>query len=164
MKTLFQEKQKFTQWWLWLLLIGLTLIPVYGIIKQIVLGDPWGDNPLSDFGLVLYLIFTLALVGFIGILELKTEISEETINVKFFPLTQKTIRWRDVKTAEVVNYGFVGGWGIRIGTRYGTVYNTSGNMGLALSMVNGKKYCIGTQRPDELEDLLKEMGQYVPRG
>ena len=62
MKIEFKEKQKFTQWWIWLLLIGLGAIAVYGIIQQILFGVDFGNKPMSNIGLI---IFTLFVFGFI---------------------------------------------------------------------------------------------------
>jgi len=159
MELKFEEKQKFTQWWLWILLLGITLIPVYGIYQQIILGEPFGDKPLPDFGLIAFLLFMLAFVGFFWKMELRTNIDKEVISVKFFPFTNKEIKWEEISHAKVVNYGFVGGWGVRVGTKYGTVYNTNGKIGLALELKNGKKLCIGTQREEELNKIIIEASQ-----
>lgn len=157
MKLSFKETQRFTQRWLWILLIGIALIPLYGIYKQILLGEQFGNNPLSDFGLILFLVFIVAFVGFFWIMQLTTEISEDSIRVNFFPFVDKTIKWDDIKSAQIVNYGFVGGWGIRLGTKYGTVYNTSGNKGLAIELKNGKKICVGTQKEDALKEAIENI-------
>jgi len=95
MELKFEEKQKFTQWWLWILLLGITLIPVYGIYQQIILGEPFGDKPLPDFGLIAFLLFMLAFVFFFWKMELRTNIDEEAISVKFFPFTNKEIKIMD---------------------------------------------------------------------
>ena len=58
----FKEKQKFTQWWIWLILIGLGAIAVYGFIQQIVFGVEFGNKPMSNVGII---IFTLFVFGFI---------------------------------------------------------------------------------------------------
>lgn len=50
-KILYTEQQKFTQWWIWLLLIALNGIFVYGIYQQIYTKVPFGDNPTSNTGL-----------------------------------------------------------------------------------------------------------------
>lgn len=86
MKIYFKENQKFTQWWLWTILIGVTLIPIYGIYKQIIIGEQFGDNPLSNFGLILFLIFMLAFIGCFGMMQLSTEINDVSIKIKFFPI------------------------------------------------------------------------------
>jgi hypothetical protein len=156
MNLYFRETQKFTQWWLWVLLIGMALIPVNGIYKQIIIGEQFGNNPLSNLGLILFLIFMLSFVGFFWMMELSTEINEVSIRMKFFPFINKNIKWADIKSAEVVNYGFVGGWGIRMGTKYGLVYNIRGNKGLAIELKNRKKICIGTQKENELKAVIRE--------
>lgn len=68
---------------------------------------------------------------------------------------RKSVEWEDVKQAKVVDYGFVGGWGIRFGTEYGTVYNIKGKKGLAIELNNGKKFLIGTQKEEELNEVLQ---------
>lgn len=153
----FKEIQKFTQWWLWFILIGITMIPVFGIYKQIFLGETFGDKPMSDIGLILFLGFMLLFLFLFWTLKMITIIDENSISIKFFPLANKKIEWREVQTAEIVNYGFVGGWGVRLGTKYGTVYNTAGNKGLALILNNGKKICIGTQQEEELKKVVGEI-------
>jgi hypothetical protein len=152
----FKEEQRFTQWWLWLILIAVALIPVYGIIKQVIGGEQFGDNPLSDFGLIFLLIFMIGFLALFWIMKLSTEIDDASIKMNFYPFTKKEIKWTEIKSAEVLNYGFVGGWGIRLGTKYGTVYNTSGNIGLAIVLKNNQKLCIGTIKETELKEVINE--------
>ena len=52
MKTEFKEEQKFTQWWLWVILIPIGILPIFGIYKQLILGEKFGDKPMSDLGLI----------------------------------------------------------------------------------------------------------------
>ena len=156
MKIRFKEEQKFTQWWLWLILIIVGLIPVYGIYKQLIKGQVFGDNPMSDTGLVLFAIFVFGIIALIWFMRLNTEIDQKEIRITFIPFTKKNVEWKNVKTAQIVNYGFVGGWGIRHWTKYGTVFNTKGNKGLAIELKNGEKFLIGTQRESELTAIIKK--------
>ena len=155
----FKEEQRFTQWWLWLILIAIALIPVYGVIKVVIGGEPFGNNPSSNFGLIFLLIFMAAFLGLFYMMKLSTEIDDESIKMNFYPFTKKEIKWTEIESAEVVNYGFVGGWGIRLGTKYGTVYNTSGKIGLAIILKNKEKFCIGTIKESELKALISEAKQ-----
>ena len=157
MKTEFKEEQKFTQWWLWLILIGIALIPVYGIYKQIYQGEVIGDKPMSNLGLIVFVIFMLLFLLLFWLFKLTTEINTKEIKIQFFPLVNKVVEWKDVKSAQVLNYGFVGGWGIRLFTKYGTVYNIKGNKGLALELKNGKKLLVGTQKMEELYEIVKNV-------
>ena len=157
MKVEFFEKQKFTQWWLWLILITTAAAPIIGLFRQIFLVEKFGDAPKLDSTIVIFsVIMTVVIVLFL-IMSLKTEIDEHEIRIKFFPFVTKRIDWKDVKTVKVLNYGFVGGWGIRLFTDYGTVYNTSGNKGLALERQNGKRLVIGTQREDDLKSVIQKL-------
>ena len=156
MEIKFEENQKFTQWWLWTILIGITLIPISGFYKQIILGEQFGDKPLSNFGLIIFLLLMIVFVAFFWKMELITNINNEGIKIKFFPFTNKEIKWEEIEQVKVINYGFVGGWGVRFGTKHGTIYNTSGRFGLALELKNGKKFCIGTQNEKELNKLIEE--------
>jgi hypothetical protein len=155
-KILFKEKQKFTQWWLWLLLIGIGLIPLVGIYSQFILGEEFGDNPMSNQGLIIFSIFIYLIIYLFYSIKLKTVISTDEIYFKFIPFLSQKVKKDDISSLEIVNYGFVGGWGIKYGSKFGTVYNIGGNKGLAIKLKNGKKFLIGTQKNKELERIVKE--------
>jgi len=90
-------------------------------------------------------------------MKLKTSIDKNGIQMIFFPFTRNRVEWNEIQDTKVVNYGFVGGWGIRLWTKYGTVYNMKGNKGLAIELKNGKKFLIGTQKEVELNNVLKKI-------
>jgi len=151
----FQEEQRFTQWWLWLLNIGLLSIPIYGIYKQILNKTPFGDKPISDIGLILFLILMFAFNYFFWILKLKTTINEIGIKYSFFPLQlkPKIIRWSEIDRIYVRKYNPImeyGGWGIKPAAR-----NVKGNIGIQIELKNGKKLLLGTQKQQEVERVLK---------
>lgn len=152
----FEEVQRFRQWWLWLILIGTTLIPVYGLYQQVYLGEPFGDNPASDEGLVVFLLLMLALLGLFAFTSLHTCIDDTGIKMVFIPFKKKLVTWDQVEQLRVVNYGFVGGWGVRIWTSFGTVYNISGNKGLSIQLKNGRQFLIGTSKPEDLQAYLQK--------
>ncbi|MEM8999873.1 MAG: phosphoethanolamine transferase domain-containing protein [Bacteroidota bacterium] len=153
----FKEVQKFTQWWLWLLLIAISVLPLLLIDRTLIKGDVWADRTLSDFGLILGATAIFAVLGLFFTMKLKTAIDKNGIQMHFFPFIKKRVAWSDIKNVKVVNYGFVGGWGIRLWTTYGTVYNIKGNKGLAVELKNGKKFLIGTQKETELKEVVEKM-------
>lgn len=151
----FQEEQRFTQWWLWLLNIGLLSIPIYGIYKQIILKKPFGNSPMPDVGLILFFILMLAFNYFFWILKLKTTINEKGIEYSFYPLQlkPKTIQWNEIDNIYVRKYNPImeyGGWGLKPGAR-----NIKGNIGIQLELKNGKKILIGTQKQQEVERVIQ---------
>ena len=75
----FEETQKFTQWWIWLILIGLGTIVVFGFTQRVFVGVKFASKPMPDAGLI---IFTLLMVGFINLnwyMTIITEISNDGI-------------------------------------------------------------------------------------
>lgn len=151
---MFKETQHFTQWWLWLLLIAILIIPLYGVYQQIYLDVPFGNNPMPNTGLLLFLFFMILLLVFFRMMRLETTIDKNRIHYKFFPFFNKYVSWEKIASAKIVDYGFVG-YGIRYGSKHGVVYNTRGSKGLAIVLKNGTKFCIGTQKPEELEKYIK---------
>lgn len=145
MKPIFTEKQRFNQWWLWLLLMISLAVPVLLLFKEAT---------IKSGGFSGIIIIVLVIILFV-IMQLKTTITQQNIQLTYFPFVWKTINLADIETMKVINYGFVGGWGIRLWTKYGTVYNVRGNKGLHIKLKNGKQLVIGTQKPQELERVVQ---------
>ena len=156
MKIEFKERQKFTKWWIWLILIGLGAIAVYGVIQQILLDIDFGNKPISNIGMIIFTFFVFGFMYFNWYMTLITEITNEGIKMRFIPFVKKEINWNDLKSVKIVNYGFVG-YGIRLRSKYGTIYNINGNKGLAIELSNGKKFVIGTQKEMELKNVIGKM-------
>ncbi len=111
---------------------------------------------MSDLGLVMVSILIFFLMGLFFIMKLKTTINTNGIQISFFPFTKKKVLWSEIKNIKVMNYGIVGGWGIRLWTKYGIVYNMRGNKGLAIELKDGKKFLIGTQKEAELKTVVEK--------
>src|SRR5690554_3862027 len=161
-KILFQEKQRFTQWWLWLLLFSINVPLWIGIYKQLIQGVPYGDRPMFDLGLMVLTVFMLSFMVFAYTSNLKTKVTVSGIYFKLFPfhLNERFYDWRDVQKAEVVKYspiGEYGGWGVR-GFGGDKAFNVKGNQGLRILFKDGTKRLIGTQKPEELQKVIKELG------
>ncbi|WP_256004023.1 hypothetical protein [Pedobacter deserti] len=150
----FQEKQRFPNILLWIL-FALPLIASYGLYKQLVLKESVGNNPAPDGVLIAATIFIYCLAGLFAITRLHTKIDHTGIEMRFAPFFKKTWKWEDIDHIQVINYGFVGGWGIRLTIKYGTVFNVSGSYGLAVVLKSGKKFVIGTKRPDEMNAAVQ---------
>ncbi|WP_037373520.1 hypothetical protein [Salinimicrobium xinjiangense] len=135
----FREVQKFTQWWLWLLLLSLGIILIY--------------NQAANLGALILVVISLLFLS----LRLITEVDKKGIKFHYFPFLKRAYKWQEIASAQVVDYGFAGGWGIRLYTPYGTIYNVKGSKGLAVELKNGKKFCLGTQKPEALQKLLSSI-------
>jgi len=147
-KVLFQETQKFKQWWLWLILIGVLGSVIWSLLA-------FENNVSSWVTVVSIAVASLIFILFL-ILKLKTSITEEKISIHYFPFLKREWNFSELKTAEVIDYGFVGGWGIRIWTGMGTVYNVKGSKGLHIK-TDTKEYVIGTQKEKEMRSSIAHL-------
>ncbi|MEN8168234.1 MAG: DUF6141 family protein [Pseudomonadota bacterium] len=161
----FKEIQRFTQRWLWIMLILSMLVLVgvfgYGVIQQLVFGNPWGDRPVSDLTLILVssavILFGGGMIYLFYSLRLITEVRPEGLYVRFYPLRSKIIPFHRIKSCQARSYkplSEYGGWGIKYGPS-GWAYNVQGNRGVQLILDNGKRILIGSQRAVELERATK---------
>jgi hypothetical protein len=155
MKEQFYEKQRMNQSWLWLVLIVLVGFGSYTYIMQIIYDQPVGNKPMSDNGLYIFELFVLLLVLLFVFMKLETKIDENGIWMKYFPFVKKEVSWDEIETAKLVTYNFVG-YGIRWGSKYGMVYNTKGDKGIAISLKNRRKFLIGTQEPQAVNEALQK--------
>lgn len=162
---LFSEKQKFKQCWLWLILLGINGLFLFGVFKQIIGGQQFGDKPMCNAGLLIVTGLTIALTILFINFRLDTTIKKDGIYVRFFPfhLKFKYYNWDSLTKSFVRQYSPLteyGGWGLRLGLfGKGTAFNVSGDKGLQLEFTNNKKLLIGTNKPDELTETLNKIGQ-----
>lgn len=162
---LFTEKQKFKQWWLWVILFGINGLLLLGVFKQVIGGHQFGDKPTSNVELVstvgLTILLTILFINF----KLETQIKKDGVYVRFFPfnLSFRQYTWDKVSKSFVRQYnpiGEYGGWGLRFGLfGKGRALNVSGNQGLQLEFSDHKRLLIGTNKPEELTKTLVEIGQ-----
>ena len=161
----FREVQGFRRWWLWVLMLisALGTIGVfgYGIFVQVIEGKPWGDNPMSDTGLIITGALTTVLVVGIAVLILSarliTEVRSDGIYVRFFPIGWKAILFETIASYQTRTFHPIreyGGWGIRWG-REGKAYIAGGDEGLQLLLNDGKQVLIGSRRVQELEAAVR---------
>lgn len=164
-ETLFSEKQRFTQIWVWLLLFSINWIFFGPFIKEELFPDPPFIDKVYQFNTDFYIGATIIMLTniFFIIIKLETKIKADGIYVRFFPihLSFKFYTWEDLDQCFIREYRPLfdyAGWGFR-GTQKKRVLSVSGNKGIQLVMKDGTKLLIGTKKPDEVTEILKQLGQ-----
>jgi hypothetical protein len=170
---LFREVQRFRQWWLWILAVGLPLLGtmplIYGFYQQIILGIPWParKDPMDDITLVIVtgimIVVNISLPIWIYFTKLITEVRSDGVYIWFVPFhwSFQRISLDTVRAVHALTYRPMmeyGGWGIRY-CKKGKAYNVSGNRGVRLDFSDGKHLLIGSQVPDELAQALEQSRQ-----
>lgn len=160
----FKEEQYFSQIWIRIGQIMLLVFIAFMVYKQIILGEPIGNNPASN-----ELVIAMSIASLLGIIWLQrlrmvTIINNEGISIKFKPLMfqSRKFKWNEIYSAKIRKYNPItefGGWGIRLGLfGKGRAYNVKGNIGLQLELTNGKRVLLGTQTKEELLKYFEEEG------
>lgn len=148
----FKETQRFTQWWLWLVLMGPWGAMIYSLFT---------DKPESGISYVVSGVIMCGLPILFWQMRLMTRITAEGIYVRFIPFhfKEQFYPWDSIESAQVRTYSPLkeyGGWGIKYGFNgQGKVYNVSGNEGLQLVFKSGEKLLIGTQKPAEIQAAVR---------
>lgn len=151
----FSEKQRFTQWWLWLLLSAVMIYTIYNFVED--------RQYFSTPELAISILIPILVIILFLVIRLETKIDEQGISVRFFPfqITFRYYPWRNIKKAYVRKYSPLteyGGWGMRQGLfGKGKAYNVKGNQGLQIILNDDKKVLIGTQKFKEMEEFLTEI-------
>lgn len=163
----FREVQRFRQWWLWLIILAVPGVCLYGVIQQIVFDKPFGDDPLSDGGLLaVTVIFGGGLPLLFYAVNLTVEVRRDGLYLRYFPfhLRFHRIPFDTIARARARIYSPLrefGGWGIRWG-KEGKAYSVSGDRGVQIEFKNGKKLLIGSRRAEELALALNEAFRVCP--
>ena len=120
MSSTFTEEQKFPKW-MRILLSAVSLGSLIPIYYPLFSGIEGSDRTVLIAVSIPLTILLVGLTLFINAMTLKTRLTRDEINFSFNPISKKQFLWNEVYSAKLVNYGFVGGWGIRLWTSYGTV-------------------------------------------
>lgn len=167
---LFHEQQRFRQVWLWLLFGAITLPLSFllgrGVHQQLILGRPFGDHPVNDVVLVAIFVSVIALhaavIALFWMARLDVAVTPREVSIRFVPFHRMPRRIplaqvSDVRARRYSAIGEYGGWGIRVGLS-GRAYNVFGDHGVQLTLADGKRILIGSQRSEELEAAIRRAG------
>ena len=104
---LFSESQRFRQWWFWALMISINALLLYGLFQQLLVGEQFGDKPMSDAGLIIVFLFIAALTFSFTLIKLETQIKRDGIYVRLYPLHGKFryYPWDQIQQAFVRKQG-----------------------------------------------------------
>ena len=164
----FQETQQFRQWWVWLL-VGLVAAIFWA---EMVAGAVWMIAPeRAPAGLareelpstlivwgIFWILFGVALPLLFYLLKLIVKVTDSGISIRYFPLLSRVIPLKDIKRIEVRQFRpfrDYGGRGIRFSSDKGLAYFVNGNQGVWIELKDGEKLLIGSQRAEELLDLIQ---------
>jgi hypothetical protein len=170
-KKIFQEKQFLREvtllWWMVVpVALAIILSLLYGVYWQLIMGVPWGTKPMSDGGLILLSLTSLAIlmmvVWVLFSVRLETTVSEEGIAFQYYPHMRK---FRQIPKVEIQAYTVKKlsffearrrGYRRSLTGRQQRL-TISGRDALIITLISGKKIIIGTQKPSQLDKAMRQL-------
>ncbi|MDX1621780.1 MAG: hypothetical protein R3320_12360 [Nitriliruptorales bacterium] len=133
----------------------LATIGWWGFVVQIVIGEPFGENPVSDLTIwVVFLLLGLLVPAVAWWLRLETTVTTDTVEARFPPFPARELAVDDIEAADLTQYRAMrdwGGYGYRRKLSGGDVaFIVSGDRGVQLELTGDERLLLGSQRPDEL--------------
>jgi hypothetical protein len=156
---LFREEQRFRQWWVWAIVVAPAALAWWPFIRQIVQGQPLGQNPTPDWLVwAIWLLVGLGLPFFFSRVSLVVEVFSDAVRIHYRPFTGRTVAIDEIERVEARTYNALkeyGGWGIKGWSKAKMAYNVSGNRGVELTLTGGRSVMLGSQRADELAGAIE---------
>lgn len=152
----FREVQRFHENWIGLVAILGTAAVFAGVVVVSATVDETTDPLVIGLSLGL----CAPLVGLLWYPPMITEVHHDHLSVRFPPFRPVVIRPADISSFEATTYRPIrefGGWGRRGLFGPKRAMNVSGDRGVRIHLVDGRQYLIGSLRPDELAEALRQM-------
>ena len=139
------ERYKHTQ-------VGYLIIAVMAAV-MVLIGVVLANAGINWVAIGVLVFIAGALVLFSSLTVI---IGEDEIEARFGPGSiSKRFKLNDIESCQVVRNPWYYGWGIRL-TPHGVLYNVSGFHAVEIKLRMGKKFRIGTDVPQELEEAIRQ--------
>ncbi len=156
----FREVQHFRRSWLWLVVLLPTILAWWPFVRQVLGGQPVGQHPLPDWGVwLVWLLIGVGLPLFFGLLRMEVELTDRELTIVYRPLARRRVLLAEILQVEVRHYNALkeyGGWGVKGWSRDKMAYNVSGDQGVELRLKDGRSLLVGSRRPDELAETIRQ--------
>ena len=159
----FEERQFINRWWLLMFILAIAVI----IVGTAYYSTRGAEEDTAVVASVISLAIALPIVWGLLYLRLETRIDKEGITAYFkpFSFTKKYFSWSDIKECYIRKYSPVrefGGWGLRGLGQNWKAYNVYGNKGIQIVTRDGRRFLIGTQRPEAAQQIIDRYYQTKP--
>ncbi len=146
------ERYKHTQ-------VGYLIIAVMAAV-MVLIGIILANADINWVAIGVLVVIAIALVLFSS---LTVVIWEEELEARFGPgPIRKRFKLNEIESCQVVKNHWYYGWGIRL-TPHGVLFNVSGFHAVEIKLRTGKKFRIGTDVPQELEEAIRQAIEVSPR-
>lgn len=162
-EALLTEQQRFKQIWLWIILFVVNIPLLIRIFRRVIKNQSFTAQHTSSSEFLTAGCLGLIVIVLFLFVRMDTVLKKDGIYVRFFPFHQnyRKYLWKEIAKVSVREYNPIrdfGGWGMReelFGK--GKAYNVAGNKGIQLVFKDGSTLLIGTNKVNEVKELLAKM-------
>ena len=127
------------------------------VAAMVAVGIILATTGINWIAIAVLVVLALALVLFSSLTVL---IWEGELLVQFGPgVIRKRFKLSEIESCQAVKIPWYYGWGIRL-TPHGMLFRVSGFHAVQINLMAGKKYLIGTDVPQELEEAIRQAINY----
>lgn len=167
----YTEEQSLRQiLWIWLIIIPISFLTLLGVLigfyQQIIQGEPWGNEPMSDGGLIIALLIVivvqLVVIWIVSSMTLSIEITNEELRYKFFAYFSdwNTLMPYQIAEYSLEKYTFWKGKGLgyrkNLFTKTVRMIIKPGYI-LTLKTTDGRTIMMSTGNKDEMERAMQKL-------
>ncbi len=132
--------------------VGYLIIAVMAA-GMVLIGIVLANAGINWIAIGVLVVIAVALVLFSSLTVI---IWEEELEVRFGPgPIRKRFRLNEIESCQTVKVPWYYGWGIRL-TPHGMLFRVSGFHAVEIKLRTGKKFRIGTDVPQELEEAIRQ--------
>ena len=133
--------------------VGYLIIAALAAV-MVLIGVILATAGINWIAIGVLVVIAVALVLFPS---LTVVIGEEELEARFGPgLVRKRFKLDEIESCQVVKNPWYYGWGIRL-TPHGLLFRVSGFHAVEIKLRSGKKFRIGTDVPQELEEAIRQV-------
>jgi hypothetical protein len=123
------------------------------VAAMVAIGIILANTGVNWIAIAVLVVLAVALVLFPS---LTVVIREEELLVQLGPgVIRKQFKLNEIESCQAVRKSWYYGWGIR-STPDGMLFRVSGFHAVQINLITGKKYLIGTDAPQELEEAIRQ--------
>jgi len=127
------------------------------LIWQVILGHTWGKHPMSNGDVIGWTVFLWLIYLRLITVRLVTEVRQGVLSIRMRGLWRlRRVPVDRIQSVETITHDIArdyGGYGFR-SIRGGKAYVASGSRGVRMTLDQGEKLVVGSQRPEELAAVL----------
>ncbi len=132
--------------------VGYLIIAAMAAV-MVLIGVVLANAGINWTAIGVLVVIAVALVLFSSLTVI---IREDGLEVRFGPgLIRKRFKLNEIESCQAVKNPWYYGWGIRL-TPHGWLYRVSGFDAVEIKLIMGKKFRIGTDTPQELEEAIRQ--------